>query len=300
MRRIAMASASALLASSWLAGPVAAQQAQQQDQQAQQPEEQVTQCQEDLQTLAMQMREDGYWLAGYPRTGMMGGAQFPGDQATVPGEGVTATEPADPTVPAEDQMAAQHPGGPWGTTGWQHQPQGEMRVLYQAAVVLNRQGNEEACATVVQAMVEQYQQQVEQLQELGVDPAEVDAWRQSQIAEAQPATEAFTQVRVDRILGMNVRSPDDQDFGDIGDVLLNPQTGAVEYVTVTRGGFFGIGEDEFVVPWDRLYVTADFASFVLPVDEATIDTAPTGATDREQVDTFWRQNTADQQPAAPQ
>lgn len=300
MPRIARVSASALLAGSLFAGPVEAQQAQQQDQQAQEPDQQVTQCQEDLQTLAMQMREDGYWLAGYPRTGMMGGAQFPGDQATVPGDSATATQPADPTVPAEDQMAAQHPGGPWGTTGWQHQPQGEMRILYQSAMVLDRQGNEEACATVVQAMVAQYQQQVEQLQELGVDPAEVDAWRQTQIAQAQPATEAFTQVRVDRILGMNVRSPDDQDFGDIGDVLLNPQTGAVEYVTVTRGGFFGIGEDEIVVPWDRLFVTADYASFVLPVDEATIDMAPTGATDRERVDSFWQQNSADQQPAAPQ
>jgi sporulation protein YlmC with PRC-barrel domain len=125
---------------------------------------------------------------------------------------------------------------------------------------------------------------------MGVDPAEVAAWRQSQIAEAQPATEAFDQVRVDRIIGMNVRSPDDQDFGDIGDVLLNPQTGAVEYVTVTRGGFFGIGEDEVIVPWERLYVTADFASFVLPVDDATLDAAPTGATEREQIDTFWQDN----------
>lgn len=271
-----------------MAGPVVAQQAQPEQQQARQADQQVSQCREDLQTLAMEMQQDGYWLAGYPRAGMMGTTQFPGDQATAPADPTATQPPIDPGLPAEDQMAAQHPHGPWGTTGWEAQPQAEMRMLYQAAVVLDRQGSEDACASVVRAMADRYQQQVQQLQELGVDPAEVTAWRQSQIAEARPATEAFTQIRVDRIIGMNVRSPDDQDFGDIGDVLINPQTGAVDYVTVTRGGFFGVGEDEVVVPWERLYVTADMASFVLPVDDATLDAAPTGATDREQVDTFWQ------------
>jgi sporulation protein YlmC with PRC-barrel domain len=278
----------------------------QQEQQTEDMEQQVSECREDLHALALQMQDDGYWLAGYPRTGTMGPAQFPGDQATAP---VDPAEPADPAAPTDpalmDQVPAQEPVGPWGATGWQHQPQFEMRILYQAALVLDRQGNDEACAQIVQAMAGTYQEQVEQLEELGVDPAEITAWRQSQIAEAEPVTEAFAHVQVDRLIGMNVRSPEDRNLGDVGDVLLNPQTGAVEYVTVARGGFFGIGEDEVAVPWEMFYITTDFTSLVLPADEATLEAAPryerrsmfdettTGAIDREELDTFW----AERQPA---
>lgn len=289
----------AVLAGLALAGPVAAQQ----QTAPQQPQDHLSQCQQDLQTFAIQMEEDGYWLTGYPRTGMMGGVQPPA--ATAPGAGIppaTTADPqaapgapadptvtADPTLPAEDQMV-----GPWGATGWQHQPQHDLRVLYQAAMVLDRHGHEEACATVADALGAQYQEQITHLQELGVDPSEVTAWRQSQIAGAQPAAETFTQVRVDRLIGMNVRSPDDQNFGDIGDALIDPETGAVEYVTIARGGFFGIGEDEVMVPWDQLYVTADYASFVLPTDEATLDAAPAPGIGREDVDAYWQERGAQQ------
>lgn len=57
-------------------------------------------------------------------------------------------------------------------------------------------------------------------------------------------------------------------------------------MTVTPGGFFDIGEDEIVVHWNRLFVAAVLGSLVLPVDDAIIDAAPTGATDRHQLNTF--------------
>jgi sporulation protein YlmC with PRC-barrel domain len=272
MRRRVFYSAIGAVVGLGLASSASAQQDEQQQQQAQQHQQEVSQCREDLQTLALRMQEDGYWLAGYPRAGLMGPTQFPGDQPTVPTEpgAVEAPAvPADPAVPAEDQMAMQHPEGPWGVTGWQHQPEAEFRVLYQAALVLDRHGDDEVCAQLVQAMAERYQDQVAQLEELGVDPAEVTAWRQSQIAEALPVTEAFTHVQVDHLIGLNVRTPDDRSLGSVGDVLLDPQAGRVQYVTISRGGFFGIGDEEVAVPWDMLYITADFTSLVLPTDEAT-------------------------------
>jgi sporulation protein YlmC with PRC-barrel domain len=299
MRNKAAISAIGTLAGLCLAGSAIAQQ----QQQTEDMEQQVSECREDLHALALQMQDDGYWLAGYPRTGTMGPAQFPGDQATTPVDPAAPTDPAlADDVPAPEPHAG--PVGPWGATGWQHQPQLEMRVLYQAALVLDRQGNDEACAQIVQTMAGTYQEQVEQLEELGVDPAEITAWRQSQIAEAQPVPEAFTHVEVENLIGMNVRSPEDRNLGDVGDILLDPETGAVDYVTVTRGGFFGIGEDEVAVPWEMFYVTADFTSLVLPADEATFEAAPqyqrrgmfdettTGAIDRDELDAFW----AEQQP----
>ncbi len=287
--------------------------AQQQDAQApQQQETLVSKCVQDLQTLTMQMRQDGYWLDGYPRTGWGGvptadPTLAPGTAGTAPTAPGTITDPAATPPAAGARPPAGEPVGPWRTTGWHYQPQSEMRVLYNAALVLDRQDNEQACMSVVEAMAARYQEQVAQLQELGVDPAEVTTWRQTQIAEAEPVTDAFAQVRVDNLIGLNVRSPRDEYLGDIGDVILDPQTGGVQYVTVARGGFFGIGESEVVVPWEMLYVTPGRESFVLPVDEATLEAAPeypsgglfdqtvTGAIDRQQVDTFWAEHGQTQQ-----
>lgn len=309
MRTMTAIPAIAAMAGLFFAGSASAQQEQQEEQEQQQQEEQAqdgqqeqaSQCREDLQQLAAQMQEDGYWLAGYPQAGMMGATQFPEGQAA-PTEPVA---PADPGV--EGEMAAQQPMGPWGATGWQYQPQTEMRILNQAAHLLDQRGNEEACNAIVEAMGERYQEQVAQLEELDVDPAEITAWRQSQIAEAQPVTEVFTQVRIDNLIGTNVRTPQDENLGSIGDVFVDPDSGEADYVTIARGGFFGIGEDEILVPWEMFYATADRTSFVLPIDEATLEAAPqferqgmfgqgqAGQIDRDQVASFWDEHAQTQE-----
>ncbi len=299
-----------------MAGGAAAQQAQPAGEPLGQQAQQQSQCLQDLEALAFQMQEDGFWLGGYPQIGMMGGTA-PGADMAAPQDPAMTGQPVtgdaatgDPAMMGDPAMAGQQaagqpagePASPWGATGWQHQPQTELRILHQAAHVLARQGNEEACATVTQAMADRYGEQVAQLEELGVDPTQVSAWRQAQIADARPVGEAFTQVRVDNLIGRNVWSPQDENFGDIRDVLLDPQEGGVRYVTIATGGFMGLGQDEVVVPWDMLYVTSDMTTFVLPVDQATLEAAPqveggglldmgqTGSIDRESVDAYWAEH----------
>jgi sporulation protein YlmC with PRC-barrel domain len=307
--------ATATTVASLISFGAASQQAQQAGEPVGQPaQHQQSQCLEDLQALSAQMQQDGFWLGGYPQIGIAG-EMAPGAGMAAPQDPAVTGQPAmgDPATgdPAMvEQQAAGQPVGqaasPWGATGWQHQPQTEMRILHQAAHVLARQGNEQACASVTQAMADRYGEQVAQLQELGVDPMQVSAWRQAQIADAQPVGDALTQVRVDNLLGRNVWSPEDENYGDIRDVVLDPQTGRVQYVTISRGGFLGFGQEEIVVPWDMLYVTSDLATFVLPVDQATLEAAPqvqggglldgtqTGSINREQVDAYWAQHA--QQP----
>ena len=81
-------------------------------------------------------------------------------------------------------------------------------------------------------------------------------------------------------------------LGEIEDLVLDPRTGRLDYVVVSRGGFLGLGEEQVAVPWQALRATPDFASFVLPVSEEAMDGAPalsdvdaTGAV--TPVDDYW-------------
>lgn len=252
-----------------------------------------SQCLHDMQQLAQRMEDEGYWLAGYPgaRTGGYGTRYpyGPTGGAVAP----SATADADTaTDPAVDQPVA-----PWADVGWRERPQYEIGTLFRAANVLASNGNEQACQAVVQATEERYAELVGELRELGVDPEQVSAWRQSEIAAAEPVEETGYPRRVEDVIGADIRNVQDDDLGEIEDVVLNAEEGNIRYVVVSTGGFFDIGDKDVLVPWEHLRVTPR-GSFVLPVEQQAMEDAPraagedvdpqrTGSIDESEIDSYW-------------
>lgn len=56
-------------------------------------------------------------------------------------------------------------------------------------------------------------------------------------------------VRVSQLLGMNVQNANDETIGEINDIVLDPSDGQIRYVAFAAGGFLGVGEKLFAVPW---------------------------------------------------
>ncbi|MFC7610939.1 PRC-barrel domain-containing protein [Teichococcus aestuarii] len=140
-----------------------------------------------------------------------------------------------------------------------------------------------------------------QLREAGVEPGQMVSYRQQQLAAAQPVTEMRRNFRADTITGTDVRNPQDESLGSVEDVVLNPGTGEIGYVILSRGGFLGLGEDYVAVPWARLRATPQMDSFVLPMSEAQLEKAPSvdpdsfadggaGQQRRQEIDRFWQQS----------
>lgn len=229
----------------------------------QQPQGQVAeQCLQDLEQLNQEMVEAGYGAAGPP------------------GYGLTTPE-----------------GGLFGTTG----PRREMSALFAAAQVFARYGDQQACETVIDGMRQIYDERLAQLEEAGIPPAEVADWRQARLVEAQPVGELGRAVSVDNVVGADVRNLQDEDLGDIDDVVLDEQ-GNIAYVLVARGGFLGIGEELVPVRWQDLRALPDLDTFVLDVPEAAMEEAPTVDREafasledydqqRQQIDEFWTRQT---------
>jgi hypothetical protein len=59
-------------------------------------------------------------------------------------------------------------------------------------------------------------------------------------------------LKASELIGLSVRSSDDQEKGKIKDLVIG-SNGSVEYAAVSFGGFLGIGDKLFAVPLDALH-----------------------------------------------
>ncbi len=76
------------------------------------------------------------------------------------------------------------------------------------------------------------------------------------------------------LIGNDVYSENDEDLGDIKEIMLDTQSGKVCYAVLSYGGFLGMGEKLFAVPWEALKLDAENKRYILNVDSSKLDSAP--------------------------
>lgn len=71
-------------------------------------------------------------------------------------------------------------------------------------------------------------------------------------------TAGETVLRAYDVMGMNVRNPQGEKLGDIKDLMIDlGQDASVRYAALDFGGFLGIGDKLFAVPWDAMKLRHD-------------------------------------------
>src|SRR5919199_4322853 len=76
-------------------------------------------------------------------------------------------------------------------------------------------------------------------------------------------------------IGSDVENPQGQNLGDIKDVVIDRGSGRIVYAVVSFGGFLGMGEKLFAVPWGAFsQPKADQEKFVLDIDKERLKNAP--------------------------
>lgn len=71
-----------------------------------------------------------------------------------------------------------------------------------------------------------------------------------------------------------VVNPQGEDLGKIEDIMIDVNTGRVAYVVLSFGGFLGLGEKLFAVPWEAMSVDTNRKVFVLNVQREVLKKAP--------------------------
>ena len=96
----------------------------------------------------------------------------------------------------------------------------------------------------------------------------------------------------DTLVGNDVYNPKGEKLGDIKEVMLDMRSGRVAYAVLSFGGFLGMGEKLFAVPWNALTLDTATKSFKLNVDKDRLATAP--GFDKDQwpnmADATWAQS----------
>ena len=81
-------------------------------------------------------------------------------------------------------------------------------------------------------------------------------------------------VKASSIIGTNVVNPNGDNLGDIKEVVIDPRTGRVAYSVVAFGGFLGMGEQLFAIPFSSFKYNATSKDYVLDVSKERLKDAP--------------------------
>ncbi len=83
----------------------------------------------------------------------------------------------------------------------------------------------------------------------------------------------------DKVEGTRVYNADGEHLGSIHNFMVDKLSGKVEYAVMTFGGFLGIGERFYPLPWQTLNYEEEFGGYVVNVDRATLEKAPSYTVD---------------------
>lgn len=78
----------------------------------------------------------------------------------------------------------------------------------------------------------------------------------------------------DTLIGNDVHNLQDDTLGDIKEIMLDTNNGKIAYVVMSCGGFLGIGEKLFAIPWQALSLDTENKCFLLNADKAKLENAP--------------------------
>ena len=82
------------------------------------------------------------------------------------------------------------------------------------------------------------------------------------------------QLSASTIIGDSVRNGAGEDLGNIEDLMINIENGAVEYAVLSFGGFLGMGDKLFAVPLEAMQVDTEHHRFVLNESRDRLENAP--------------------------
>ena len=74
--------------------------------------------------------------------------------------------------------------------------------------------------------------------------------------------------------GNDVRNAQNENLGNIKDFVVDLDSGEIVYAVLSFGGFLGLGDKFFAIPWKKLNVDTENECFVLDVDKDALEDAP--------------------------
>lgn len=76
------------------------------------------------------------------------------------------------------------------------------------------------------------------------------------------------------LIGDTVRNGAGEKLGEVKELMIDLPTGRVAYAVLSFGGFLGMGDKLFAIPWSALDLDEENRQLVLDVSKEVLDAAP--------------------------
>jgi hypothetical protein len=92
----------------------------------------------------------------------------------------------------------------------------------------------------------------------------------------EPRTARYTDIAGAKktVIGSSVVNKQNEDLGKIEDIVLDAGAGRIAYAVLSFGGFLGMGDKYFAIPWDAFRFNLAEKRAVLNVDKKLLENAP--------------------------
>lgn len=76
------------------------------------------------------------------------------------------------------------------------------------------------------------------------------------------------------IIGDKIFNSADEQLGEIKDIMLNIVDGTISYIVIETGGFLGMGQKYFAIPFEALLLDANRKAFILDQTKISLESLP--------------------------
>lgn len=83
-----------------------------------------------------------------------------------------------------------------------------------------------------------------------------------------------TALSASTLTGDKVRNAEGDKLGHLEEIVIDVNTGRVAYAVLASGGFLGLGDKYFAVPWDLLTIDLDNHEVIIDIDKEVLEGAP--------------------------
>src|SRR6202035_646600 len=81
-------------------------------------------------------------------------------------------------------------------------------------------------------------------------------------------------IAANQVQGTTVYSTELEELGSIQDVMIDKASGRIAYAVLSFGGFLGIGDEYYPLPWEKLKYNKELGGYVVDIDRTTLEGAP--------------------------
>lgn len=94
------------------------------------------------------------------------------------------------------------------------------------------------------------------------------------MAEARAARYSSIVPAKKTVIGSKVINQQNEDLGKIEDIVIDADAGRITYAVLSFGGFLGMGDKYFAIPWQALRFSLSDRHALLNVNKQVLENAP--------------------------